>query len=242
MISTPADVIYQVHRAHFLDELVKLVPDTVAQFGKRLESLSKKGEKMVLKFQDGTEAEADAVIGCDGIKSKTRLILLGDDHDKGQAVFSGRYAYRGLIPMEKAVEAVGEELARNSQMYMGHHGHVLTFPIEKGKTMNVVAFRTKADGKWNDEKWVLPMKQEDMFEDFRGWGDSVKHILSVGHHSPHSEDSSLLTHDFSSWRNLTYGHCLTIHHAQHIIEAGSAYSVTLRMHQLLTKEQGLVRP
>jgi salicylate hydroxylase len=34
---------------------------------------------------------------------------------------------------------------------MGYHGHVLTFPIEQGKTMNVVAFRAKADGKWEDD-------------------------------------------------------------------------------------------
>ncbi len=33
--------------------------------------------------------------------------------------------------------------------------------------MNVVAFQSKADGKWEDEKWVLPMKKEDMFNDFQ---------------------------------------------------------------------------
>jgi salicylate hydroxylase len=81
--------------------------------------------------------------------------------------------------MEKAVKVIGDELARNSQMYMGHHGHLLTFPIEKGQTMNVVAFQTKKDGKWENEKWVLPMKKEDMFRDFDGWGDSVRELLSV---------------------------------------------------------------
>lgn len=45
--------------------------------------------------------------------------------------------------------------------------------------MNVVAFRSKKDGKWDNEKWVLPMKESDMFEDFEGWGKVVKHILSL---------------------------------------------------------------
>lgn len=81
--------------------------------------------------------------------------------------------------MEKAVGAIGDELARNSQMYMGRHGHVLTFPIESGKTMNVVAFQSKRDGKWENETWVLPMKKEDMFNDFAGWGHCVQQILSV---------------------------------------------------------------
>lgn len=57
--------------------------------------------------------------------------------------------------MQQAVDLLGDELARNAVMYCGPHGHILTFPIEKGETMKVVAFRTKRDGKWEDEKWVL---------------------------------------------------------------------------------------
>ena len=45
--------------------------------------------------------------------------------------------------------------------------------------MNVVAFQSKLDGEWEDERWVLPMKKEDMFNDFEGWGTSVQQILSV---------------------------------------------------------------
>jgi len=45
--------------------------------------------------------------------------------------------------------------------------------------MNVVAFQTKADGKWENEQWVLPTKKEDMFKDFEGWGENVQKILSV---------------------------------------------------------------
>jgi salicylate hydroxylase len=168
-----------VHRAHFLDALVRLIPDGVARFGKRLEGITEEDRKVVMKFEDGTTAEADVVVGCDGIKSVARKIVLGPDHGAANAKFSGKYAYRGLIPMEKAVEALGEELATNSQIYMGHHGHILTFPIEKGKTMNVVAFRAKLDGQWEDDKWVLPMKRENLVEDYIGWGDDVQKILPV---------------------------------------------------------------
>jgi len=176
-----------VHRAHFLDVLVNMVPEGVAKFGKRVERVERVGEKMVLTFGDGTKEEADAVIGCDGVKSRTRQILLGEKSEVLNPSFTHKYAYRGLIPMDKAVEAVGSELARNSQMYMGHHGHVLTFPIEKGKTMNVVAFRSK-EGDWEDERWVLPMKMQDMYDDFAGWGDNVRNILSVRQSCQRSED------------------------------------------------------
>jgi salicylate hydroxylase len=88
----------------------------------------------VLHFADRTTAQHTAVIGCDGIKSKTRQLVLGKE--AGRPVFSGKYAYRGLIPMEKAVEIVGKERTGASQMYCGYKGHVLTFPIAGGRIMN----------------------------------------------------------------------------------------------------------
>jgi hypothetical protein len=33
--------------------------------------------------------------------------------------------------MEKAAAAIGEELAQDSQMCLGYHSHVLTFPNKK---------------------------------------------------------------------------------------------------------------
>lgn len=168
-----------VHRPHFLDVLVKLVPEGVAKFGMRVMNVEKVGETMKMTFANGKTAEADAVIGCDGVRSRTRQILLGKDHEATNPTFTGKYAYRGLVPMEKAVDALGDELARNSQMYLGRHGHVLTFPIERGKTMNVVAFQKKMDGVWPNERWVLPMRKMDMFRDFDGWGESVTKILRM---------------------------------------------------------------
>lgn len=168
-----------VHRAHFLDELVKLIPEGTARFGKRVEKVEAKGDKMLLTFQDGSTAEGDVVIGCDGVKSRTRQILLGETHPATYPMFTGKYAYRGLIPMDKAASAIGDERARNSQMYLGQHGHILTFPIEGGKTMNVVAFHTKEDGKWDDERWVLPMTKGKIFQDFQGWGETCQLVLEV---------------------------------------------------------------
>ena len=136
-----------VHRAHYLDEMVNLVPESVTRFGKKLVDISAAeggSGDVVLHFADGTTAQHSAVIGCDGIKSKTREIVLGEKDPAAHAVFTGKYVYRGLIPMEKAAELLGDELARNSQMYLGYHGHVLTFPIEKGKTMNGLYFFTSS--------------------------------------------------------------------------------------------------
>lgn len=168
-----------VHRARYLDELVALIPESVAHFGKRFVNAEEKDDHVLLHFHDGSTAEHSAVIGCDGVKSASRQLVLGADHPALSPTFSGKYAYRGLIPMDQAAELLGDELARNSQMYFGHGGHILTFPIEKGKTMNVVAFSTKADGKWDDPEWVKPMDKEAMFKDFEGWAEAPLKILSL---------------------------------------------------------------
>lgn len=162
---------------------MNLVPKEKTSFGKKVKEIEELEHGVRLHFHDGSTAEASAVVGCDGIKSRTRQILLGPNDPAAHATFTGKYAYRGLIPMDKAVGLLGDELARNSQMYLGLHGHVLTFPIEKGKTMNVVAFHGKPGEKWDNEQWVLPMKMEDMMRDFKGWGDDVRKILSLMEHS-----------------------------------------------------------
>ena len=168
-----------VHRAHFLDELVKLIPKENVSFGKKVDEVYQTEDEVRITFHDGSTATASAVVGCDGIKSKIRQLLLGEADIAAHAVFTGKYAYRGLVPMESAVNLLGHELAQNSQMYCGYGGHVITFPIEKGKTMNVVAFQSKPDGKWEDERWVLPMEKNDMEADFEHWGGSVRNILSL---------------------------------------------------------------
>ena len=50
------------HRAHFLDELVKYIPEGVINFQKRLDTYVIGGddEEITLKFEDGTSATADA--------------------------------------------------------------------------------------------------------------------------------------------------------------------------------------
>lgn len=169
-----------VHRARFLDELVRLAPERVAHFGKRLEDVQEDGDSVVLRFEDGTEARHTAVIGCDGVKSRVRAMVLGAQHPATQPSFSGKYAYRGLIPMHRAVEMLGEEVSVNATMYMGDGGHMLTFPIEHGKTMNVVAFQTKQDRQWEEGKeWVQTSDRETMLRDFEGWVPCVKRILQM---------------------------------------------------------------
>ena len=174
-----------VHRAALLDELVALIPRENVSFNHRVVAIDDLGAEGVrIHFEHGATATADAAVGCDGIKSRVRRIVLGEDNPAAHPSFTGKYAYRGLVPMDQAVALLGDGLARNNVMYNGYHGHVITMPIDHGTTMNVVAFRTKPDGKWEDERWVLPTKKEDMRGDFEDFGQSVRDILSLMQTTP----------------------------------------------------------
>lgn len=128
---------------------------------------------------DGTTAKADAVIGTDGIKSTVRQLILGNDNPASHATYTHKYAYRGLIPMQEAIDAIGEDNATNAKLHMGPNGHVLTFPINGGKTMNVVAFFTNSDDWPNPQKLTLPTHRENAQRDFAGFGTTVSAIIDL---------------------------------------------------------------
>jgi len=173
-----------VHRARFLDEIINQLPggtgDGFVSFKKRCTDIVKlnDGKGVGIQFADGTYVEADAVVGCDGIKSRIRPILMkmiGDEKSINPQ-FSGKYAYRGLIPMDEAVDALGDTI-RHSNMYFGYNGHFVCFPVDKGKTLNVVAFRTKDDGKWESADWVLPATVDEALEDYKEWSEPIKKMV-----------------------------------------------------------------
>jgi salicylate hydroxylase len=168
-----------VLRASFLMEMVKLLPEGCATFGNALLEVEETNGHPIWRFADGTSTDADVVVGCDGIRSKVRESLLGKDHEAGKAVFAGMYLYRGVVKMESAIAAVGENFAQNSQVYMGRNGDVVTYPIENGTTLNVVAFQKYKEENWEHEKWVAESAKDKMMEDFREFHESIQKLLQV---------------------------------------------------------------
>ena len=79
--------------------------------------------------------------------------------------------------MDRAVTILGDNLAKNSQGYLGPHGHVLTFPIDHGKLLNIVAFASAS--KWDSDKWVIHTNPHEVQNDFEGWGNPVSGIVKV---------------------------------------------------------------
>ncbi|KAF5692406.1 salicylate 1-monooxygenase [Fusarium denticulatum] len=166
------------HRGAFVNELLKLLPSDVVRFDKQLQAMEESDTGGVrLVFRDGTVEEADAVVGCDGIKSKVRDILVGADHPSSKCSYTHKYAYRGMIPVPQAVEVLGEERALNATMWLGKDKHLLSYPVAHGTILNVVAYCSSSNGWPSESQLVLPATKEDLLRDFEGFRPSVIKIL-----------------------------------------------------------------
>lgn len=167
------------HRASLLNALIKLLPANVTEFNKRLVSVDQSRENVVCQFADGSHREADLVVACDGIWSACRPLVF-DNPKLASPRFTGKVAYRGLLPMKLAEEVLGDEHANNRTMFLGRGGHVLTFPVSNGALMNVVAFHDSGKTTWEGES-IQKLQMGNARRDFSEsqWGSCVVRIVEV---------------------------------------------------------------
>ncbi|KAK4946507.1 hypothetical protein LTR10_014359 [Elasticomyces elasticus] len=182
----------------FLDELLKLIPPSTAQFGKALrsiESAEDQDENLILHFADGTTAIASAVIACDGIKSVVRRSLLEDypSHPASRPQPTNEYAYRGMFTNERFASLTKGHLSPGKgTIFCGDHGYIVMYPVEKGAFMNMVAIKREPDPSESaavgsqsftpsvkeEANWVQPVTTETVISDFADWGEPIQALLS----------------------------------------------------------------
>lgn len=63
---------YAIHRSALQNILLDQIPKENLHLGKKVEAVQAKGSSIIVKFQDGTQIEANTLIGADGIHSKVR--------------------------------------------------------------------------------------------------------------------------------------------------------------------------
>ncbi|KAL2016666.1 hypothetical protein VTK56DRAFT_3210 [Thermocarpiscus australiensis] len=173
-----------VHRAELLDVLLdriretgcaRLVTDKRA-VGVDDDDAEGGGGRATVRFADGTTASADLVVAADGIHSALRAQLAkGIDTP---VHYSGRIAYRGLVPLS----AVAEDWPYDSfaVSWLGRDKHFLVFPICGGnKMLNVVAFVSKPESELGDlrESWSSTAPRADLEAAFEGWEPTVQRII-----------------------------------------------------------------
>jgi salicylate hydroxylase len=159
-----------VHRADLLDVLGKDLPPEIIHLGARCVGVENREGSAVARFRDGTEVEADVVVGCDGIHSVTRESLFGPDAPR----FTGKICYRCLVPTDAIP---GGLLGGDGATWLGPHGTVVVYRVRRGELVNVVAHYD--DETWREESWIRECPKEEVIERYKGWHESLANLFSV---------------------------------------------------------------
>jgi 2-polyprenyl-6-methoxyphenol hydroxylase-like FAD-dependent oxidoreductase len=143
------------------DPLVELRPDsTVTGHSDCADGVTVSGEDFTV--------EADALIGADGLWSRTRQSIVGD----GSPRVSGHIAYRAVLP----IAAVEERFRRNAMiLWAGPRNHLVQYPLRGGKLFNLVAvFHSDR----YVEGWDRTGDPEELHRRFAGNCDTVRSLLA----------------------------------------------------------------
>jgi salicylate hydroxylase len=89
-----------------------------------------------------------------------------------EAIFTGAVIYRAVVPIEQAVEKLGE-LKQESSLRSGKDALVVGFPISNGTLYNlgVTVFNLPP---WEHKEWIVPADVSAVKEHFNDWDPYVR--------------------------------------------------------------------
>jgi salicylate hydroxylase len=159
---------YTAHRADLLDVLRRAVPAQDVRLGQRCVEVGLSGPRHRLRFSGGETAEADVVIGADGIHSLVRAALT----EPVPPTYSGLCAFRALVPAQDA-PAFARRPAQTLWVGPGHH--LVHYPISAGKYVNLVAFAPAGD--YTTESWTATATVAELLAEFAGWDERLTRLI-----------------------------------------------------------------
>jgi salicylate hydroxylase len=163
---------YTVHRADLLDAVRCGVPDDAIRLGMRLDGFDPSADGVRMRFADGTTADADVLIGADGIHSVIRAALTGAE--SAPPAHSGMCAFRALVP----AAAAPVYARRPAQVvWLGPGRHVVHYPVSAGEFVNLVAIAPAGD--YVTESWTATATLDEFLAEFEGWDDRLTSLVKA---------------------------------------------------------------
>ena len=164
---------YGIHRADLQRVLGGALGGAGLELGHRLAAVTEDRGTMRLAFANGHVAEADLVVGADGVRSLVRAYVTGE---QGGAVYSGTSAFRGIVPAAGLASLPDPQAI---QFWMGPGAHLLHYAIgDGGAHVNYFAV-VEGPGDWAAPGSTAPLQPGEAVAAFAGWHPAVTEMIAA---------------------------------------------------------------
>jgi salicylate hydroxylase/6-hydroxynicotinate 3-monooxygenase len=162
-----------MHRADLHDALRAVLPEDTFYMGRRLVGLDERAGSVTLTFADGSRAEADVVVGADGVHSAVRDLIVGPD----APVHKGRIAYRAVFPSELLR---GRDIGASRTKWWGPDRHIVIYytRADRGEVYFVTSVPEPA-GWVTPESWSAKGDVGELRALYAGFHPDVRAVLEA---------------------------------------------------------------
>jgi salicylate hydroxylase len=162
----------QIHRADLQRILCERLPPATVRLAKRCVAVRSERGSAIASFADGSEVEADLLVAADGIRSVARTTLFTE----GAPRFTGNICWRSVIPFDQPDYELVEP---NNAIWFGPRGHVVTYYVRGGKSVNLVAcLETET---WTEESWNARSTTAELRAAYTGWHPRLQRLFDGAH-------------------------------------------------------------
>ncbi len=161
-----------IHRADLLAALSAEFPAEQVLLGRRVAAITQDAQGVTLAFEDGGTARHDVLVGADGIHSRVRAALFGEEQPR----FTGVVSYRSVVPTER-VKDVPEIEAFTKWWGPNPQTQIVTFPLSQGRETFV--FATTGQDSWTEESWTSPGDVNELRAAYQDFHPDARRLLAA---------------------------------------------------------------
>ena len=204
---------YGIHRADLQRALGVALASETLRLDHRLAEIEDRGETMALRFANGHHAEADLVIGADGVRSLVRTFVTEHQAHAGPT-YSGTSAFRGIVPTTALPTLPDPEAI---QFWMGPNAHLLHYAIGPAAThVNYFAV-TEGPSTWPGPAYTATIPPGEALAAFQGWHPAVTAMIAATPQTPE--------HRTTRWALMVVPYLMTWHRNRAVLLGDSAHAM-----------------